>query len=765
MHAAPDDTSGRDPDDPAAEGDAGDDVAADDPAEDDPAENDHAAAPDPAHPPRRDSRTDPWLPGPRLPERLHGTPLPSLDRRWLADWRTLAFVAFAACLVFLPGVGSFGLWDPWEVHYGEVGRQMVERGDWISPWWGGHWAPPDHRPEGTWFFSKPVLLLWSMALGYQFFGFTEFAARIGVALIAIFGVISVYLAGSRIWRPRVGVLMALALATSPFYTVLGRQAQTDMPFVGLLTAALAFFMMGAFGRDRHHQVDRTSWGFFIVVLLLLMVPQLHTITVGQLRWHTHVHPVEAALMYGPVQCGLYLAALGLWAWLVWRSPHRTRGQLYLHTFYVLVALATLAKGLLGFGLPGAIILLYLIVSGEWSLLRRAEIIPGVLLCIAVGFPWYGAMFARHGGIGGAFWDRFIIHDHFRRLAEGVHQTDTGSFEHFIRWLGVGLFPWGSLLPFLSVRALLGLDASTRSDEDRARLFLILWFLVAFTLFTLSSTKFHHYIFPAVPAIALLAALAVHDLLERGHTDHLRPLLAVGTLAFAAIVAVDLVADPQTIKNLHTYRYDRLWDHENWTPGFRRALAILVTTSVLGLLMLVLRPRRLRIAGATTLGASALAIALWSLHVYMPTLSPTWSQKELWDTYYRLCTPMPPPPGAHPMKRYCVEPVVGYRLSWRGETYHTQNEIVPIPGDGDDLWAAFLDLNKDDCFYVFTFRFRLNRLRHDLPPHLRETVEVVHDDNLKFILARVGCPPLHAEDHDSPGDDPPAPEPSDDDGRD
>lgn len=691
-------------------------------------------------------------PGPRLPAALHGAPLPLFDGSWLADWRPRAFVALTALIVFLPGLGSFGLWDPWEVHYGEVGRQMVERGDWISPWWGGHWGPPEFRAEGSYFFSKPVLLLWMMGLGFQYLGLNAFAARLGVALVAVIGVVAVYLAGSRIWRPRVGVMMAFAVMTSPFYAALGRQAQTDMPFVGLMTAGLAFLMMGLFGRDRNELVDRTSWTLFILLLAALLVPQLHTITVGQLRWHTHVHPAEAALMYGPVQLVLYLLLLGLWAWLTLRSPHRTRGQLYLHVFYVLIALATMAKGLLGFGLPGAIILAYLVVTGEWRILRRAEIVPGVLLCIAVGYPWYGAMFARHGGIGGAFWNRFIIHDHFRRLAEGVHQTDTGSYEHFIRWLGYGLFPWGSMVPVLVVRLFRGDLAGTRNDRDRAALFLLLWFIIAFTLFTLSSTKFHHYIFPAVPPLAMLAALAIHELTERGSPDGLAPLLGLAVLGFACMVAVDMVADPQAIKNLHTYRYDRLWDTEAWNPGFQRALLAVSGAGILGLLLLWAPRRTVRRLGAGITGVAGVGMALWTLNVYMPTISSTWSQKDLWDTYTTLCTPMEPPPRAHPMKHYCLEPAVGYRLSWRGETFYTRNEIVPIPGDGDAHWAHFLELNGPDCFYIFTFRFRLERLRNDLPPSLRDSLEVVHDDNLKFILARAGCQ------HPIPPPDAPAPTP-------
>ncbi|MCA9566159.1 MAG: hypothetical protein KC561_21835, partial [Myxococcales bacterium] len=172
------------------------------------------------------------------------------------------------------------------------------------------------------------------------------------------------------------------------------------------------------------------------------------------------------------------------------NGQRTRGQIYLYAFYAFVGLATMGKGLLGFGLPGAMILLYLIVTREWGLLKRVELFRGVLVALFVGMPWYGAVLARHGGINGPFWQRFIIHDHFKRLASGVHQIDTGSFEHFIKWLGYGLFPWGAFVPGIFVRAFSGESTGSRSDAERAKTLLFIWFVIAFSLFTLSSTKFH-----------------------------------------------------------------------------------------------------------------------------------------------------------------------------------------------------------------------------------------------------------------------------------
>ena len=87
--------------------------------------------------------------------------------RWLAGTpeRRLALALVCLCaVVYIPLAGNYGMWDPWESHYGEVARQMAMRNDWISLWWPGS---PQDRME---FFSKPALTEWLMALSMKLFG-------------------------------------------------------------------------------------------------------------------------------------------------------------------------------------------------------------------------------------------------------------------------------------------------------------------------------------------------------------------------------------------------------------------------------------------------------------------------------------------------------------------------------------------------------------------------------------------------------------------
>src|SRR5512140_1477582 len=85
-----------------------------------------------------------------------------LDR--LSERQMVLLVLLIGALLYLPLAGSYGLFDPWETHYGEVGRQMAQRNDFISLYWPGSPLDSEH------FWSKPVLTFWLMALSMKVFG-------------------------------------------------------------------------------------------------------------------------------------------------------------------------------------------------------------------------------------------------------------------------------------------------------------------------------------------------------------------------------------------------------------------------------------------------------------------------------------------------------------------------------------------------------------------------------------------------------------------
>jgi hypothetical protein len=69
-----------------------------------------------------------------------------------------------------------------------------------------------------------------------------------------------------------------------------------------------------------------------------------------------------------------------------------------------------------------------------------------------------------------------------------------------------MFPWTGLAPAGLVYWLRRREEGDRKSD--ASVFLVMWFIFAFSLFSLMLTKFHHYILPAVPPAAMLIGVVL-----------------------------------------------------------------------------------------------------------------------------------------------------------------------------------------------------------------------------------------------------------------
>ncbi len=185
----------------------------------------------------------------------------------------------------------------------------------------------------------------------------------------------------------------------------------------------------------------------------------------------------------------------------------------------------MGKGPAGFGLPMLVTFTYLCASrpGEELLARlkrvvrelaQFEIVSGLLVIFAVAIPWYVAMYVRHGS---PFTDRLIFHDMFNRAFNHVHDTNEGddtSFRFYLWQLGYALFPWTGLAPLGLLWWLRGGTSKLDKERSDASVLLCMWFVFAFALFSFMGTKFHHYIFPAVPPVAMLIGVLLDDMLGK-----------------------------------------------------------------------------------------------------------------------------------------------------------------------------------------------------------------------------------------------------------
>ena len=183
-------------------------------------------------------------------------------------WRLLMFAA----LVAFPFLGSFGLLEPDEGRFAQIGREMMATGDFLVP-----------RLNGIEQFYKPPLVYWINAVGYRILGISEWTARLPSAL-AFFG--TIWLTGWMGWRlggRRLGWMAALMLASMLEPYALGRQITLDTTLTFWVTAALTCLVRVATG----DQAKKSGFLFFLCMGLGFLAK-------GPMAW---VVPMTAALCW------------------------------------------------------------------------------------------------------------------------------------------------------------------------------------------------------------------------------------------------------------------------------------------------------------------------------------------------------------------------------------------------------------------------------------------------------------------------------------
>jgi 4-amino-4-deoxy-L-arabinose transferase-like glycosyltransferase len=145
----------------------------------------------------------------------------------------LLFAVFS--ISTLSTLGLRPLYKADESRYAEIPREMVARGDWLTP-----------RLNDLKYFEKPPLQYWATAAFFSVFGERDWAARLWTALTAIAGVFLVFFSGKRLFSPQAGALGAAVLAGCPLYAMLGQINTLDMALAFFLSAAIFAFALGRY---------------------------------------------------------------------------------------------------------------------------------------------------------------------------------------------------------------------------------------------------------------------------------------------------------------------------------------------------------------------------------------------------------------------------------------------------------------------------------------------------------------------------------------
>ncbi len=202
------------------------------------------------------------------------------------------------------GLGDRALWEPDEGRYSEIPREMVMSGDYVTP-----------RINGVKYFEKPPLFYWAQAGVIHVLGLNEWALRLWPALFALFGVVSVYIAGRRMFGRPSGLLAAGVLATSLLYFYLGRTIALDMAVSVLLSAGLLAFLLGT-RAPPGPQRRRLMWTFYVFAALATLTKGLIGIVIPVIiigTWMLLLHNWRMLKeMYLPSGLALFLLITAPW---------------------------------------------------------------------------------------------------------------------------------------------------------------------------------------------------------------------------------------------------------------------------------------------------------------------------------------------------------------------------------------------------------------------------------------------------------------------
>ena len=293
-------------------------------------------------------------------------------------------------------------------------------------------------------------------------------------------------------------------ATAAAYTLFGEHQWTARLW-SALTGFLGVLMVFFTGRRLFGQ--EAGWNAALVLassLLWVLIAHVNTLDMG------------VSFFLSAAICAFVLAQQDA-------ADARARTGWMLAAWAAL-ALAVLSKGLIGLVLPAATLAGYTLIERDWRLPGRSRIFTGIVLLLVITVPWFVAVSLANP----EFFRFFFIHEHFERFLTKAHGRYQPMY-YFIPVLLAGMLPWTGVL----IDALARAWRRDPGQRFQTRRFLLLWALVVFVFFSVSSSKLVSYILPMFPALALLIGARLTQLSPRALTWH----ALSGAIAGIAVLAL------------------------------------------------------------------------------------------------------------------------------------------------------------------------------------------------------------------------------------
>jgi 4-amino-4-deoxy-L-arabinose transferase-like glycosyltransferase len=323
--------------------------------------------------------------------------------------------ALVAMLLLLAALRPLAVPD--EGRYGEVGRWMLQSGDWLTP-----------RLNGVPFFHKPPYLYWLEAASLATFGIHAWAVRLVPALHAVLMLVALYLSARVVSSESIARRAMLMLGTSLAFLLGGQYVNHDMLVACWMGVAIWCFALSFRHGDKPHA---------------------------------------------------NLARLG----------------------FVACAFGVLSKGLMGFALPGLVLLLWLLWTRQAKKMLYLPWFSGLLLFGAIALPWFVLAQAQFPEMLAYMFGK---HQFGRYTATTFNNARPWWF--YLVVLVILLFPW---VFFAIAQAVSQLRRASKPSITIAADGLALcwiWLLAILVFFSIPNSKLVGYMLPVAPPLALLCAL-------------------------------------------------------------------------------------------------------------------------------------------------------------------------------------------------------------------------------------------------------------------
>src|SRR6266516_4151031 len=415
-------------------------------------------------------------------------PEPILSAHLKSAIRNFALL-FAGCALFhIAGTWSLPLIDRDEPRFADASREMIERGDYIVPYFNNQLR-----------LEKPPLTYWAQTVSYRVFGENDFAARFPSAIASALTAMVIFAWGMRLDGEKLGWWAAIIFTLSLQTFVHAKAAVADMWLVLFVTLAY--------------------WAGYELIQLPTLNVQRSTPNSEEINQTSNIKH----------QTSLY------W-WL---------------TFYVALAFGFLAKGPVAC-VPLLTVGMTIIFARDAQLARHFKVVYGILLTLALVALWgIPALIQTRGefftiGIG-----RHVIGRSFATM-EGHGANSPAMYLLLLPFYFVtvflSFFPWSIKLPWLARRGWEKRNIAVKDpgySGNKINNYLIIGIAIIFIIFTLVRTKLPHYTLPAFPLLSLL--LARHWVHQR--TANFKA-IAIVTACLWLVIA--LIVPPFIVRSFPAY---------------------------------------------------------------------------------------------------------------------------------------------------------------------------------------------------------------------